>query len=73
MLQIPAEYDSDTSSAKFKDISRQVPPCLATRFFAGICQRALVDESGMIRTLMETHSRSEYGRSGWDALHDTTV
>jgi hypothetical protein len=25
MLNIPAEYDTDTSSAKFKNISRQIP------------------------------------------------
>jgi hypothetical protein len=25
MLKIPAEYDRDTSSAKFKDISHQLP------------------------------------------------
>jgi hypothetical protein len=32
---------------------------------------ALTDESGMIRPLMGTHSRSENGRSAWDALYDT--
>jgi hypothetical protein len=37
-----------------------------------ICQRALVDESGMIRTKKKAHNISENGRSAWDALHDTT-
>jgi hypothetical protein len=30
ILKIPAEYDRDTSPAKLRDISRQVPPCFAT-------------------------------------------
>jgi hypothetical protein len=38
----------------------------------GYCQRALVDESRIIRTQMGTHNRSENGRSAWDALCDTT-
>jgi hypothetical protein len=29
MLKIPVEYDRDTSSAKFIDISLQVSPCFA--------------------------------------------
>jgi hypothetical protein len=28
MLNIPAEYERDTASAKFKDISRQLPVLL---------------------------------------------
>jgi hypothetical protein len=40
---------------------------------ADICQRALVDESRMIRTQMAMHSRSENGHSAWDALYDTTL
>jgi hypothetical protein len=38
----------------------------------GYCQRALVDESVMIRSLWGTHNISENGRSAWDALCDTT-
>jgi hypothetical protein len=38
---------------------------------AGICQRDLVDESGMIRTQKGTHNTAENGRSAWDALYDT--
>jgi hypothetical protein len=34
----------------------------------GICQRALLDESGMIITQMGEHSRSENSCSAWDAL-----
>jgi hypothetical protein len=40
---------------------------------AGIFQTAMVDESGMIRTWMGMHNRSENGRSAWDALYDTTL
>jgi hypothetical protein len=36
----------------------------------GICQKALMSESGMIRTQMRTHTRSEHGRSVWDALYN---
>jgi hypothetical protein len=30
--KIPAEYDRDTTSAKFKDSSRQLPACLLAQF-----------------------------------------
>jgi hypothetical protein len=39
---------------------------------AAIFQRALVDESGMIRIQVGTHNRSENCYSAWDALCDTT-
>jgi hypothetical protein len=38
---------------------------------AGIFLRALVDESGMIRTQMGKLNRSENGCSAWDPLYDT--
>jgi hypothetical protein len=44
MLKKPAEYESDTSSEKFKAISRQVSPALLLGVSAGYRQRALVDE-----------------------------
>jgi hypothetical protein len=53
-------------------ISPQVSPCLLLGVSAGIFQRALVNESEMIRTHMGTQNRSESGRSAWDALYDTT-
>jgi hypothetical protein len=40
-------------------ICHQVSPALLLGVSAGNCQRALVYESGMIRTQMEMHSRSE--------------
>jgi hypothetical protein len=49
--------------AKFTAISREVYPDLLVGVSAGICQRALADESGMIRTQKWTHNRSENGRS----------
>jgi hypothetical protein len=63
------ECERDTSPAKLTYSYRHV-------FFltsllgvcGGICQRALVDESGMIRTQMGTHSISQDDRSAWDAL-----
>jgi hypothetical protein len=42
------ECDRDTLLAKSLDISYEVCPC----FSAGICQRALVDEPGVIRMQM---------------------
>jgi hypothetical protein len=54
MLKIPAEYDRGTSLAKFTDICRQVSPCFATRCLVLVFARDVVDESGMIRTQMET-------------------
>jgi hypothetical protein len=63
----------DISSVKFTAISRQFSPDLLLGVSAGIFQTALVDESGMIRTHMQTHNRSENGRSAWDALCDNPV
>jgi hypothetical protein len=48
MLKIHVEYERDTSSAKFKDIFRQLPSSLLGVSVA--IKRALVDKSGMIRT-----------------------
>jgi hypothetical protein len=65
MLEIPVQYDRDTS-AKFKDIFYQFPASLL-----GVLQpQSLVDESGM--THMGTDNLSENGCSAWDALYDTT-
>jgi hypothetical protein len=63
-------YDRDTSLAKLTHTSGQVSPDSLLGVSAGICQRALVYESKMIRTQMGTH-RSENGRSAWDALYNT--
>jgi hypothetical protein len=48
MLKKPAEYERNVSSAKFATISRQVSPDSLLGVYAGICQRALVDKSGII-------------------------
>jgi hypothetical protein len=72
MLMFPEEYDKDTSSAKSTDSSRQLFRASLLDISTGICQRALVDESGMIRTQTGTHHRSDNGRSACDALYDTT-
>jgi hypothetical protein len=62
MLNIPAKYEilgqqnSRTFLAKFLLAS-------LLGVSAGVCQRALMDESGMIRTHMGTHSSSENGRN----------
>jgi hypothetical protein len=57
MLKIPAQYDRDTTSAKFNDISRQVSPCFATR---RVCCLLLEScgKSEMIRTQVGKHNRS---------------
>jgi hypothetical protein len=62
MLKIRVEYDRDTSPAKLTDISAKFHYSSLIIVSAGICQRALVDDSRMIRTQMRTHSRSENGR-----------
>jgi hypothetical protein len=55
------------------------PPFLAkfplTRYYvyAAISQKALVDESELIRAQMGTQNRSGNGRSAWDALYDTNT
>jgi hypothetical protein len=52
MLKNPAQYESDTSWTKFTVISRQVSPVSALGVSAGYCQRAMLDELGVIRTQM---------------------
>jgi len=59
MLKIPAEYERDTSSPKYTAIFRQVSSPLLLGVSAGYCQRALVDESGMITIQMGMHNSSE--------------
>jgi hypothetical protein len=57
MLKIPVEYDRDTLLAKLTDFFTKILPALLLGGSAGICQRALVDESRMMRTQMEMHNR----------------
>jgi hypothetical protein len=59
-------------STKFTVISHQVSPALILGISAGIFQRALVDEAGMIRTQMRMYNKSENGCGASDALYDTT-
>jgi hypothetical protein len=54
------------------DISHQVSPASLTGVSANNCQRALVDEPGMIIPQIGTHNSAENGCSTWGALHDTT-
>jgi hypothetical protein len=68
----PEKYERYILSAKFDVLSRQVSPDLLLGVSASICQRALVDESGMIITQIGTYNISENGRSPWYALYDTT-
>jgi hypothetical protein len=52
MLTNPAEYGKYTLSEKITAISRQVSPSSLPGVFDWYGQRALVDESGIIRTRM---------------------
>jgi hypothetical protein len=72
MLKNPAEYERDIYSAKFTAISHQVSPNSLVYVSAGICQRALVDESGMIRTQTGHTIDKKMVTVAWDALYDTT-
>jgi hypothetical protein len=49
MLEIPEEYDRDTSPAKVKTFLVKSLPTSLLGVSVGICERALVDESVMIR------------------------
>jgi hypothetical protein len=55
------------------DISYQVSPSFTSGCLYWSARELWVDESGMIRTQIRAHSRSENGRSTWDALYDTTL
>jgi hypothetical protein len=71
MLKNPAEYERIASSAKFAVISHQLSLASLPGVSAGHCQRALVDESGMITTQIGNTQYISNGRSAWDALCDT--
>jgi hypothetical protein len=58
-IEEPYKYEKRYFIAKFTAISHQVSPALLLRVSVGNCQRALVDESGMVRIQMGTHSRLE--------------
>jgi hypothetical protein len=72
MLNIPAEYDTRYFTTKINGQFSPTFSLLHNCVSAGIYQRALAEESGMIRTQMEMHNRSENGRSAQDTLYDTT-
>jgi hypothetical protein len=72
MLNISAGMTEILCGQNSQPFFAKVLPASLLNVCAGICQRALVDESGMIRTQMGTHNRSESGRSAWDTLYDTT-
>jgi hypothetical protein len=72
MLKNLAECGRDTLSAIFTAISCQVSSALLPDISAGNCQRALVNESGMITTQMWNAQYISNGRNAWDALCDTT-
>jgi hypothetical protein len=57
-VKSPAEYESDTSSAKFKGFFAKFLPASLQGVCFGICKTTLVDERGMIRTQMGKHCRS---------------
>jgi hypothetical protein len=50
MLKTPTEYDRDTSPAKLTDFCANFSPASLLDVPAGVFQRDLVDESGMINT-----------------------
>jgi hypothetical protein len=55
----PDRYEKTYFVGKIPAISRQVYPASLPHISAGYCQTALVDESGISRTKMGTHKRSE--------------
>jgi hypothetical protein len=52
MIKNPAEYERDNSSAKITAIYCQVSPASLLGVPASVCQRALVEKSGISRTQM---------------------
>jgi hypothetical protein len=56
------------TSLQISAISHQVSPASLPDVSDGYCQRALVNESGMIRTQMRYVQQIINGRSAWDAL-----
>jgi hypothetical protein len=56
MLIIPEEYDRDTSPINERAFLAKLLPASLLDVSAGIFQRALMDESGIIRTQMGPHN-----------------
>jgi hypothetical protein len=73
MLKKPTSVKRDTLKSKFTAIYCHVSPTSLLGMPAGNCQRALVDESGVIITQMGGTQYIINGRSAWDALCDTTL
>jgi hypothetical protein len=73
MLKIPTEYDRDTSPVKLTDFCASFSPASLLDVSAGVFQRDLVDESGMINTQIGKSNRSENGSSALYALYNTTM
>jgi hypothetical protein len=72
MLKKPTEYERKSLSVKVTVISRQVS--LASLLVsAGYCQRAILDESGMIRNQMGNTAIDQNDRYAWDALCNSTA
>jgi hypothetical protein len=65
MLENIAYYGRDTTAAKFKDISCQLPALLLN------ISATTREHWWMNWTQMGMHNKSENGRSAWDALYDT--
>jgi hypothetical protein len=57
MLQNPTGMKKGTLWAKYTSIYRQVSPASLPDVFAGYYRRALVDESGLIRTQIGNRNR----------------
>jgi hypothetical protein len=69
----PYRYEQKEPRRKSSAISRQVSSASLLGTSAGYCQRALVVESGMIRTQIRKTQEITDGRSVWDALCDTNL
>jgi hypothetical protein len=66
MLNIPAEYDTRYFTTKINGQFSPTFSLLHNCASAGIYQRALAEESGMIRTQMEMHNNQKMA-----AVHGT--
>jgi hypothetical protein len=71
LLMIPAEYDRYIAGKINGHFSASFPASLLS-VSAGVCRKALLDESGMIKAQMGTLIRSGNGHNAWDSLYDTT-
>jgi hypothetical protein len=69
----PYEYERDTSSAKFTDISRQLSPFFATRCLLVFARELWLMSQECLKSDEDAQYISKCLQFAWDAFYDTAL